>query len=89
MGFLLYSIVCEQASKKVGGVRATLSERPEYFSQRPPTPLLDTINNPIHMKNLSVKVHIIPPPSNFAIMLQDLRKTKCKKLNSQPNFGFE
>ncbi|KAI3690547.1 hypothetical protein L2E82_48629 [Cichorium intybus] len=44
-----------QASKKAGGVRATLSERPEYYSQRPPTPLLDTINYPIHMKNLSIK----------------------------------
>ncbi|KAL3577581.1 hypothetical protein D5086_019085 [Populus alba] len=31
------------------------SERGEYHSQRPPTPLLDTINYPIHMKNLSVK----------------------------------
>lgn len=27
----------------------------EYYSQRPPTPLLDTINYPVHMKNLSVK----------------------------------
>ncbi|RZR80817.1 hypothetical protein BHM03_00006907 [Ensete ventricosum] len=27
----------------------------EYFSHRPPTPLLDTVNYPIHMKNLSVK----------------------------------
>lgn len=28
----------------------------EYASEKPPTPLLDTINFPIHMKNLSVKV---------------------------------
>lgn len=35
---------------------ASLSEREaEYYSQRPPTPLLDTINYPVHMKNLSVK----------------------------------
>ncbi|CAA6662116.1 unnamed protein product [Spirodela intermedia] len=34
---------------------ASLSDRGEYHSQRPPTPLLDTINYPIHMKNLSVK----------------------------------
>ncbi|XP_074557131.1 1-deoxy-D-xylulose-5-phosphate synthase 1, chloroplastic [Curcuma longa] len=27
----------------------------EYHSQRPPTPLLDTVNYPIHMKNLSAK----------------------------------
>lgn len=38
-----------------GGICASLSERGEYFSQKPPTPLLDTINYPIHMKNLSIK----------------------------------
>ncbi|THU62597.1 hypothetical protein C4D60_Mb01t06790 [Musa balbisiana] len=36
-------------------VCASLSGTGEYFSQRPPTPLLDTVNYPIHMKNLSVK----------------------------------
>ncbi|XP_010938853.1 1-deoxy-D-xylulose-5-phosphate synthase, chloroplastic isoform X2 [Elaeis guineensis] len=36
-------------------VCASLSEHGEYHSQRPPTPLLDTINYPIHMKNLSIK----------------------------------
>ncbi|EFJ09706.1 hypothetical protein SELMODRAFT_427859 [Selaginella moellendorffii] len=36
-------------------VRASaLSEAPEYFSEKPPTPLLDTINYPLHMKNLGV-----------------------------------
>ncbi|XP_017975597.1 PREDICTED: probable 1-deoxy-D-xylulose-5-phosphate synthase, chloroplastic [Theobroma cacao] len=44
-----------QVRKRPGGVCASLSERAEYHSQRPPTPLLDTINYPIHMKNLSVK----------------------------------
>ncbi|KAK2657141.1 hypothetical protein Ddye_010193 [Dipteronia dyeriana] len=44
-----------QTKKRPNGVRATLSERGEYHSQKPPTPLLDTINYPIHMKNLSVK----------------------------------
>ncbi|XP_077232432.1 putative 1-deoxy-D-xylulose-5-phosphate synthase, chloroplastic isoform X2 [Tasmannia lanceolata] len=34
---------------------ASLSDREEYHSQRPPTPLLDTINYPIHMKNLSIQ----------------------------------
>ncbi|KAK1319396.1 hypothetical protein QJS10_CPB04g00758 [Acorus calamus] len=34
---------------------ASLAERGEYHSQRPPTPLLDTINYPMHMKNLSTK----------------------------------
>jgi len=42
--------------KKFGVVTASLSEMGEYYSQRPPTPLLDTINYPIHMKNLSTKV---------------------------------
>ncbi|KAG6517395.1 1-deoxy-D-xylulose-5-phosphate synthase 1, chloroplastic-like [Zingiber officinale] len=32
-----------------------LSDSGEYYSQRPPTPLLDTVNYPIHMKNLSAK----------------------------------
>ncbi|KAF5465564.1 hypothetical protein F2P56_015556 [Juglans regia] len=41
--------------KRPGGIFASLSERGEYHSQRPPTPLLDTINYPIHMKNLSTK----------------------------------
>ncbi|KAK3189835.1 hypothetical protein Dsin_029396 [Dipteronia sinensis] len=44
-----------QAKKRPNGVCASLSESAEYHSQRPPTPLLDTINYPIHMKNLSVK----------------------------------
>ncbi|KAF3668100.1 hypothetical protein FXO38_08264 [Capsicum annuum] len=36
-------------------VQASLSESGEYYIQRPPTPILDTINYPIHMKNLSLK----------------------------------
>ncbi|KAM7463012.1 hypothetical protein LguiA_031133 [Lonicera macranthoides] len=44
-----------QIKKRAGGVYASLSETGEYHSQRPPTPLLDTINYPIHMKNLSIK----------------------------------
>ncbi|XP_058758639.1 probable 1-deoxy-D-xylulose-5-phosphate synthase, chloroplastic [Vicia villosa] len=46
-----------QVQKKYAGTRvyASLSETGEYYSQRPPTPLLDTINYPIHMKNLSTK----------------------------------
>ncbi|KAJ6722076.1 1-D-DEOXYXYLULOSE 5-PHOSPHATE SYNTHASE-RELATED [Salix viminalis] len=41
--------------KRANGVCASLSERGAYHSQNPPTPLLDTINYPIHLKNLSVK----------------------------------
>ncbi|KAG6520975.1 hypothetical protein ZIOFF_018040 [Zingiber officinale] len=41
--------------KRSSWVCASLSEIGEYHSQRPPTPLLDTINYPIHMKNLSLR----------------------------------
>nr|GMD87019.1 probable 1-deoxy-D-xylulose-5-phosphate synthase, chloroplastic [Ipomoea batatas] len=41
--------------KRSSGVKASLAENDEYYSQRPPTPILDTINYPIHMKNLSIK----------------------------------
>nr|QKE53475.1 1-deoxy-D-xylulose-5-phosphate synthase like-protein 1 [Nigella sativa] len=44
-----------QVKKRSSSVCASLSEKGEYHSQRPPTPLLDTINYPIHMKNLSIK----------------------------------
>nr|WCO04866.1 1-deoxy-D-xylulose 5-phosphate synthase [Salvia miltiorrhiza] len=44
-----------QIRKSCTGICATLSERGEYFSQKPPTPLLDSIIYPIHMKNLSTK----------------------------------
>ncbi|KAK6146149.1 hypothetical protein DH2020_020018 [Rehmannia glutinosa] len=44
-----------QVRKRSAGICASLSERGEYFSQKPATPLLDTINYPIHMKNLSIK----------------------------------
>nr|QBZ39613.1 1-deoxy-D-xylulose-5-phosphate synthase 1A [Santalum album]QBZ39615.1 1-deoxy-D-xylulose 5-phosphate synthase 1A [Santalum album] len=41
--------------RRSGGVCASLSEKAEYHSHRPATPLLDTINYPMHMKNLSLK----------------------------------
>ncbi|KAI4345506.1 hypothetical protein L6164_012622 [Bauhinia variegata] len=44
-----------QVKKKPVGIHASASDGEEYPSQRPPTPLLDTINYPIHMKNLSAK----------------------------------
>lgn len=58
-----------QVRKRPGGVYASLSEMGEYHSQRPPTPLLDTINYPIHMKNLSIKVR--PISSAFSISRKD------------------
>uniref|UniRef100_A0A0D3DE87 1-deoxy-D-xylulose-5-phosphate synthase n=1 Tax=Brassica oleracea var. oleracea TaxID=109376 RepID=A0A0D3DE87_BRAOL len=42
-------------SNRKAKVNASLAEKGEYYSNRPPTPLLDTINYPIHMKNLSIK----------------------------------
>nr|GMD70611.1 probable 1-deoxy-D-xylulose-5-phosphate synthase, chloroplastic [Ipomoea batatas] len=44
-----------QVKKRSSGIQAVVTEKGLYHSQRPPTPLLDTINYPIHMKNLSVK----------------------------------
>ncbi|GAB4843528.1 Transketolase-like protein 1 [Ancistrocladus abbreviatus] len=44
-----------QMKRKAFGVCASLADSGEYHSERPATPLLDTINYPIHMKNLSVK----------------------------------
>ncbi|XP_019172800.1 PREDICTED: probable 1-deoxy-D-xylulose-5-phosphate synthase, chloroplastic [Ipomoea nil] len=44
-----------QVKKRSSGIQAVVTEKGMYYSQRPPTPLLDTINYPIHMKNLSVK----------------------------------
>eukprot|EP00250_Pteridium_aquilinum_P007822 c17465_g2_i1 orf=576-2735(-) len=38
-----------------GTAVAALSENGEYYSEKPPTPLLDTINYPLHMKNLSIR----------------------------------
>lgn len=46
----------EKLGRRVGKAHATaLSEQGEYYSEKPPTPLLDTINYPIHMKNLSIR----------------------------------
>ena len=47
---------CIVQSNRKAKVNASLAEKGEYYSNRPPTPLLDTINYPIHMKNLSTKV---------------------------------
>ncbi|KAG6593938.1 putative 1-deoxy-D-xylulose-5-phosphate synthase, chloroplastic, partial [Cucurbita argyrosperma subsp. sororia] len=44
-----------QVKKRPGGICASLSETGKFPSQSPPTPLLDTISYPIHMKNLSIK----------------------------------
>lgn len=41
--------------RRNASVFASLSETGDYHSKSPPTPLLDTINYPIHMKNLSMQ----------------------------------
>lgn len=61
-----------QVKKRPGGICASLSEMGEYPSQRPPTPLLDTINYPIHMKNLSIKVKTKNPNHKHKIKLSTL-----------------
>ncbi|RZC04596.1 putative 1-deoxy-D-xylulose-5-phosphate synthase, chloroplastic isoform E [Glycine soja] len=53
--FLAHAHRLHQMKKRPCGVYASLSESGEYYSHRPPTPLLDTVNYPIHMKNLSTK----------------------------------
>nr|ACC54557.1 putative 1-D-deoxyxylulose 5-phosphate synthase type 1 [Pinus densiflora] len=67
MGFAFSSgSLCHQIkpakleSKKLGrrvgkAYASALSDQGEYYSEKPPTPLLDTINYPIHMKNLSIR----------------------------------
>lgn len=50
-----HSLAQVQVRKRPGGVYASLSESGEYYSKRPPTPLLDTVNYPLHMKNLAIK----------------------------------
>ncbi|XP_042409262.1 probable 1-deoxy-D-xylulose-5-phosphate synthase, chloroplastic [Zingiber officinale] len=45
----------KQLKKRRASVCASQSEIGEYHSQRPATPLLDTINYPAHMKNLSLR----------------------------------
>ncbi|KAG0476848.1 hypothetical protein HPP92_013689 [Vanilla planifolia] len=47
--------ITQTKTRRLPFLCASLSERGEYFSHKPPTPLLDTINYPIHMKNLSIK----------------------------------
>lgn len=48
-----------KVKKRSRVVQASLSESGEYYTQRPPTPILDTVNYPIHMKNLSLKVEFL------------------------------
>ncbi|KAF8090254.1 hypothetical protein N665_0482s0046 [Sinapis alba] len=51
--------ICRRSTVSPSKIRTTvkgsLVKKGDYYSTRPPTPLLDTINHPIHMKNLSVK----------------------------------
>ncbi|KAL3695967.1 hypothetical protein R1sor_010043 [Riccia sorocarpa] len=42
-------------ARRAAIVASSLADKGEYFAEKPPTPLLDTINYPIHMKNLSIK----------------------------------
>ncbi|XP_015057178.1 probable 1-deoxy-D-xylulose-5-phosphate synthase, chloroplastic [Solanum pennellii] len=53
--FLFQHKLTHEVKKRSRVVQASLSESGEYYTQRPPTPILDTVNYPIHMKNLSLK----------------------------------
>ncbi|KAG5628126.1 hypothetical protein H5410_013344 [Solanum commersonii] len=53
--FLFQHKLTHEIKKRSRVVQASLSESGEYYTQRPPTPILDTVNYPIHMKNLSLK----------------------------------
>ena len=44
------------SSSSLQAVVASLAESGEYHKEKPPTPILDTINYPMHMKNLSMRV---------------------------------
>ncbi|KAG2316047.1 hypothetical protein Bca4012_066890 [Brassica carinata] len=51
--------ICQKSTVSPSKIRTTVNgslvNKGDYYSTRPPTPLLDTINHPIHMKNLSIK----------------------------------
>lgn len=44
------------ADEKKMAIRKDNDGKIVFSSEKPPTPLLDTINYPVHMKNLSPKV---------------------------------
>lgn len=44
-----------RANTKFNANASLVPDKPEYFVEKPPTPLLDTINYPLHMKNLSTR----------------------------------
>ncbi|CAI5530160.1 unnamed protein product [Closterium sp. Naga37s-1] len=48
-------VLASSSHSVLKGPVATLSEKGEYFTEKPPTPILDTVNYPIHMKNLSIR----------------------------------
>ncbi len=45
---------CVQGRKVL--TTGSMADPGEYVSEEPPTPLLDTVNFPIHIKNLNKKV---------------------------------
>lgn len=52
-------VACLQEKSKI--LAAKVPENgAEYPSEKPPTPLLDTVNYPVHMKNLTKRVRLSP-----------------------------
>ncbi|KAI5080742.1 hypothetical protein GOP47_0003925 [Adiantum capillus-veneris] len=50
----LQKMSSSRAHSKVA-IASWVPDNAEYFAEKPPTPLLDTINYPLHMKNLSTR----------------------------------
>lgn len=43
----------------MGGLIHSLPEIGEFNADKVPTPILDLVDNPIHLKNLSIKVSFV------------------------------
>ena len=75
MQFQLRASAAAAASSGAGGGdgKVVMSKEPttdawkiDYSKEKPETPLLDTINYPVHMKNLSTTVYFISSSSGCA-----------------------
>lgn len=45
----------------------------DFSGDKPATPLLDTVNYPVHMKNLSTPVILIVLDSSISVIIQSVR----------------
>jgi hypothetical protein len=63
-----------QGQRKIVAAAMPEAPGPEYFSEQPPTPLLDTINYPIHMKNLTIRVCLTNPIAAFSRLTTSMQE---------------